>query len=99
VDGREGIEVARSKDALAPLHQDGVGVAGDEVLLQLDGDGGKTRLDLDRRRVIRPEELASSLQHLPADRPLGPGTFDSLEQDAEVLKRGQAGNCSSRTPG
>jgi hypothetical protein len=35
--------------------------------------------------MVRPEKLASSLQHLPADRPLGPGIFDSLEQDAEVL--------------
>jgi hypothetical protein len=85
VHGREGIEVAGPEDALATLHQDGVGVARDEVLLQLDGDGGETGLDLDRRRVIRPEQLASSLQHLPADRPLGPGIFNSLEQDAEVL--------------
>jgi len=35
--------------------------------------------------MVRPEELASSFQHLPANRPLGPGIFDSLEQETEVL--------------
>jgi hypothetical protein len=49
--------------------------------------------------VVRTEELASSLQHLPEDRPLGPGIFDSLEEDAEVLQGGEAGNYSSRAAG
>src|SRR5664280_1156085 len=99
MDRGQRVEVAWPKDALRPFHEDRVGVAGSLVLLKLDGDGGQTGLHLDRGRVIRTEELASSLQHLPEDRPLRPGIFDSFEEDAEVLQRGEAGNCSSRAAG
>jgi hypothetical protein len=70
VNGRQGVEVARAQDALAAFHEDGVGVARREVLLELDRESRKPGLGLDRRRMVRPEELAPSLQHLPADRPL-----------------------------
>jgi hypothetical protein len=49
--------------------------------------------------VIRTEELTSSLQYLPEDRSLGPGIFDSFEEDAKVLQCGEAGNYSSRAAG
>ena len=99
VDGGQRVQVARAEHALAALHEDGVGVAGDEIFLELERDCGKSRLDLDRGRMVRPKKLAASLQHLPANRPLGPGIIYSFEQDAEILQRRQTGNCSSRAAG
>ena len=99
MDRGEGVEVTRSKDALRAFHENRVGIASGLVLLELDRDRRKTGFDLDRGRVIRPEKLASGLQDLPENRSLGPGVFDSFEEDTEVLQCGEAGNYSSRAAG
>jgi hypothetical protein len=95
----ERVEVARSEDTLGAFEKDRICVPSALVFLELDRDGGQSRLDLDRGRVVRAQQLAARFENLPAYRSLQAGIFYSFEEDAQVLQRGKAGYGSSRRAG
>jgi hypothetical protein len=49
--------------------------------------------------VVGSEQLAARFQNLPTNRSLQAGVFYSFEEDAQVLQRGKARDCSSRRAG
>ena len=83
--GGKRVEMARPEDALAPLQQDGVLVAGGRVLVQLQADRRQARLGFKRGRMLGPQELAPRIHDLAADRALDLQVRNALYQEVEVL--------------
>src|ERR1035437_6492268 len=91
--------MARPRRALAALEQGVILLTRHRQLVQVQGDGCETCVDLQGRRVVGAEELAAGFQHPAADRPLRREVLDAVEDDLEVLQGCEAGNRLRRTPG
>jgi len=92
VGSRESVEVARPEDALAALQEDGVLVARRREVVHLEADRRLLGLRLERGRMLGAKELAPGIHHLAADGTAEPQVVQPLQEDIQVLERGQAGD-------